>query len=139
MNYDHDNHGEQTRLLEDYWEDEWETVRQDFAEMKDLGANAVRIHLYPKQGEVERALAAMDAYRIGKPLVIEETFPLTCSLEEMETFLRQSKPLTAGYFSFYWGRTIEQYDSSSEKTITDALVGGWLKFFRAQADAMKQP
>lgn len=42
FNYDRDHNG---RLLEDYWEAEWSTVREDFAEMKALGANVVRIHL----------------------------------------------------------------------------------------------
>jgi hypothetical protein len=41
-NYDHDRSG---RLLEQYWETKWDTVAQDFAEMKTLGANTVRIHL----------------------------------------------------------------------------------------------
>src|SRR5207253_5068572 len=42
FNYDHDRKG---RLLEDYWEAEWRTVEEDFREMKQLGANVVRIHL----------------------------------------------------------------------------------------------
>ncbi len=42
FNYDHD---EQGRLLEDYWETEWPKVEADFAEMKELGANCVRVHL----------------------------------------------------------------------------------------------
>jgi hypothetical protein len=42
FNYDHDRDG---RLLEDYWDTEWATVAADFAEMKQLGANVVRIHL----------------------------------------------------------------------------------------------
>ena len=42
FNYDHDEKG---RLLEDYWEKEWPKVERDFAEMKKLGANVVRIHL----------------------------------------------------------------------------------------------
>jgi hypothetical protein len=42
FNYDRDY---KSRLLEDYWHDEWPTVEQDFAEMKDLGANVVRVHL----------------------------------------------------------------------------------------------
>src|SRR5262249_24771361 len=33
------------RLLEDFWESEWPTLVQDFREMKDLGANVVRVHL----------------------------------------------------------------------------------------------
>ena len=45
VNYDHDSHGTEPRLLEDYWENEWEKVRGDFQEMKALGVNVVRIHL----------------------------------------------------------------------------------------------
>ena len=41
FNYDHDDSG---RLLEDYWQEEWSTVVEDFDEMKSLGANVVRIH-----------------------------------------------------------------------------------------------
>src|SRR5688572_13865584 len=42
FNYDHDESG---RLLEDYWVEEWPKVEADFREMKELGANVVRIHL----------------------------------------------------------------------------------------------
>ncbi len=42
FNYDHDRDG---RLLEDYWQDEWPTVIEDFKEMAVLGANVVRVHL----------------------------------------------------------------------------------------------
>jgi len=42
FNYDHDENG---RLLEDYWDKEWPKVEEDFQEMKQLGANVVRIHL----------------------------------------------------------------------------------------------
>ncbi len=42
FNYDHDRSG---RLIEDYWLTEWEEIEGDFAEMRALGANVVRIHL----------------------------------------------------------------------------------------------
>jgi hypothetical protein len=42
FNYDHDEKG---RLLEDYWTAEWPKVEEDFHEMKELGANVVRVHL----------------------------------------------------------------------------------------------
>src|SRR5262245_23996410 len=42
FNYDHDEKG---RLIEDYWANEWAKVEEDFREMKQLGANVVRIHL----------------------------------------------------------------------------------------------
>jgi len=42
LNYDHDTQG---RLIEDYWDKEWDRVEAHFAQMKKLGANVVRIHL----------------------------------------------------------------------------------------------
>jgi hypothetical protein len=42
FNYDHDTEG---RLIEDYWEKEWDKVEVHFSQMKRLGANVVRIHL----------------------------------------------------------------------------------------------
>lgn len=42
FNYDHD---EYFRLLEDYWHEEWAKVEKDFADMRAIGANIIRIHL----------------------------------------------------------------------------------------------
>lgn len=42
FNYDHDDDG---TLLEDYWDEKWDTVVSAFHEMRDLKANVVRIHL----------------------------------------------------------------------------------------------
>lgn len=41
VNYDHDRDG---ALLEDYWEARWEEIVEDFAEMRQMGVNVVRIH-----------------------------------------------------------------------------------------------
>ena len=38
FNYDHDGPG---RLIEDYWDDEWPMIVEDFREMKELGATVV--------------------------------------------------------------------------------------------------
>ncbi len=42
FNYDHEGDG---TLIEDYWVDQWPLVESAFEEMKQLGANVVRIHL----------------------------------------------------------------------------------------------
>jgi aryl-phospho-beta-D-glucosidase BglC (GH1 family) len=39
------NYGNAGRLMEDFWENEWGTFASDFHEMKELGANVVRVHL----------------------------------------------------------------------------------------------
>ena len=99
----------------------------------------VSIHLYPKKGEVDKALTAMAVYDIGKPLVIEETFPLECGLEEMDDFLKRSRPRAEGYISFYWGRTVKEYAAAKEDPLAAAIMGAWLKQFQKLAPAMQQP
>ncbi|MBL9179344.1 MAG: cellulase family glycosylhydrolase [Verrucomicrobiaceae bacterium] len=99
----------------------------------------VSIHLYPEKGGVEKALAALAVYDLGKPLVIEETFPLNCTIEEMDEFLKKSRARAEGHVSFYWGRTIEELSSATEKKEIAALIAKWFSYFRDQAEAMKRP
>ena len=69
----------------------------------------VSVHFYPKKDEVDKALAALKAYDVGKPLVIEETSPLWCSEDEFDTFIDASRNSVDGYVGFYWGKTIDDY------------------------------
>ncbi|MDQ2730059.1 MAG: hypothetical protein M3Y56_00230, partial [Armatimonadota bacterium] len=39
------NYGNNGRLIEDYWINEWPTVQEDFLKIKALGYNVVRVHL----------------------------------------------------------------------------------------------
>ena len=90
----------------------------------------VSVHFYPKKGEVDKALEALSAYDIGKPLVVEEMFPLHCSTQELGVFIDASRNIAEGWMGFYWGKTIEQYDKDGSPTA--ALVKSWLKSFRAK-------
>jgi len=93
------------------------------------------VHFYPKKGEVAKALTALAVYDIGKPLVIEEMFPLKCGLEELDTFIDSSRETANGWIGFYWGKTPEEYRRSG--TLPDAVTAAWLEFFRDKADAVK--
>jgi len=99
----------------------------------------VSVHFYPKKGELDKALAALATYDIGKPLVIEEMFPLNCSQDEMDEFIKKSKTIAEGWVSFYWGRTTAEYESTKGAGLGDALMAQWLKYFRAQAPMMRLP
>jgi hypothetical protein len=35
----------------------------------------VSVHLYPKKGQVDEALKTLAGFAVGKPVLIEETFP----------------------------------------------------------------
>jgi len=88
----------------------------------------VSVHFYPRKGKVDEALEALRVYEVGKPLVIEEMFPLHCGLEELEQFIEQSRPLVDGWISFYWGATIEENEQQGD--LKGAIVAKWLRRFR---------
>lgn len=88
----------------------------------------VSVHFYPKKGEVDAALEALKVYEVGKPLVIEEMFPLACSVEELGAFIDGSREIADGWISFYWGKTIEEYEEAGD--FKGALIAPWLRYFR---------
>ena len=85
------------------------------------------VHYYPREGKLDDDLAILKLYDIGKPLVIEEIFPLSADVGTTEEFIRRSKMDTDGWISFYWGTTPEEYDK--EAGVTAALTGAWLRHF----------
>ena len=93
------------------------------------------VHFYPKSGEVAQALTALAAYDIGKPLVVEEMFPLSCRIEELDAFIEGSRKIADGYLGFYWGEGIEQYDAE-KADLSSAIMSGWLRYFRTKAPAI---
>ena len=86
------------------------------------------VHLYPKTGQLEEDLRTLKGFQIGKPVVIEETFPLACSTADLGVFIGRSKPYAAGWIGFYWGQTPAELSKSTE--IGDAIMAGWLKLFQ---------
>jgi hypothetical protein len=93
------------------------------------------VHFYPEKGKTDQARAALAVYNIGKPLVIEETFPLKCSAEELGTFIDGSRKIADGWIGFYWGKTPEECRRSN--TISDAMTLSWLELFQKKAAAIQ--
>jgi hypothetical protein len=96
----------------------------------------VSVHLYPKKGQVDEALKALAGFAVGKPVLIEETFPLACSPKELEEFIDGSRKHAAGWIGFYWGKPPDELRRS--KTISDALTLGWLLLFEKRAKALEK-
>ena len=91
----------------------------------------ISVHLYPKAGKLKDALETLAGFSVGKPVVIEETFPLACSPKELEEFIDGSKKHAVGWIGFYWGKPPDELRRS--KTISDALTLGWLELFEKRA------
>ena len=88
----------------------------------------VAVHLYPQAGKVDEAIQTLKGFAIGKPVVIEETFPLRCGRDEFESFLKKSEGHAAGWIGFYWGTPPEEL--KKDKGIVSAMLLGWLEVFQ---------
>ena len=87
------------------------------------------IHYYPKQGKLDEDLAILKHYAIGKPLVIEEIFPLSADPDTTAEFIRRSRTEANGWISFFWGKTPAEYDQ--ERDVRASFTGNWLRRFCA--------
>ena len=96
----------------------------------------VSAHFYPERGKVSEALEALSVYAVGKPLVIEEIFPLKCGIDELDRFIEGSRRHTSGWMSFYWGTTIDEYAAKKTPSLADVLTRKWLEHFREKSGAM---
>jgi hypothetical protein len=92
----------------------------------------VSVHFYPKSGEVAKALRALAVYDIGKPIVIEEMFPLKCSVKELNKFIDGSRKLASGWIGFYWGKTIKEY-KQEKGNISDSITRNWLEYLQEKS------
>ena len=132
FNYDHDQNG---RLIEDYWETEWNKVERDFRSMKKLGANVVRIHLQLgkfMEGAEKPNTTALEQLRTLVTLA-EDVGPyldltgLGCYHTEFGKFIERSEKHWAGCIGIYWGQSPDERRGS--KKSEDAVTLGWLEFF----------
>ena len=94
------------------------------------------VHFYPSTDKIDEAIEALKLYDIGKPLVIEEMFPLSCPMEQLVEFINKSRPICDGWVSFYWGRTIEECKDKGD--LSSVILAAWLEKFRALGTTMAE-
>lgn len=89
------------------------------------------VHIYPAAGKLDEAAKTLKGFAVGKPVVVEETFPLKCSPKELDEFIEKVGPDAAGWISFYWGKPPEKLRQSKE--FVDVLLLDWLERFQKRA------
>lgn len=97
----------------------------------------VCVHVYPESGKLDEAIETLRGFDVGKPVVIEEMFPLRCSMDELKQFIERSRDHADGWIGFYWGRTPDEY--RPPQTIGEAATLAWLEYFRQQARRRQGP
>ena len=100
----------------------------------------ISLHIYPQAGKLDAAVDTVRRYDAGKPLVIEEMFPLACSADELVQFVEATRPIAEGWISFYWGDPVEKVDrdASDDHAIGRAILQQWLVRFRRLAQRVDQ-
>ena len=113
--------------------DDWSGF--DLKELTDL--DYISVHMYPESGQVDNALKILSRFSVGKPVVIEETFPLRCSIDEFKQFMNGSKQYASGWIGFYWGQTPEELRRLRDFSALFTLP--WLEFFQKEAKNLANP
>jgi hypothetical protein len=95
----------------------------------------IAVHYYPDKNNLDEQLTFLKHFAVGKPLVVEEIFPMKSSPEHVGE-LMHSADFVTGWITFYWGQTITELKQSA--TMKDAIIAEWLEFFAAHEAQVKQ-
>jgi hypothetical protein len=93
------------------------------------------VHVYPERDKVDEAVRTVAGFAVGKPIVVEEMFPLKCSADELWTFIDKSRAHARGWIGFYWGTTADECRRSAQ--ISDHITLAWLELFERRAESMR--
>jgi hypothetical protein len=92
----------------------------------------ISIHIYPQTRHPHQAMEVLRKCAVGKPVVIEETFPLSCSGRQEEQFLLKSRKIACGWLGHYDGYTLQDYAKFAAEhrlTIGQAIYRQWQRMF----------
>ena len=98
---------------------------------KDL--DFIAVHIYPTTGKVDDAIANLKQFDIGKPIVIEETFPLSCGADDERSFLLKSRGIATGWIGHYVEEPeskLRELKTAGKLTIGQAITLSWDDLFR---------
>ncbi|NND69542.1 MAG: cellulase family glycosylhydrolase [Halioglobus sp.] len=93
----------------------------------------VSAHVYPKFGQLQDSVHYLERSGERRPLVVTETFNMSCSIDELQEVLTAVSDRLHGIIGHYDGRTIEQLSTSAE--LDDRLRLNFLEYFVANTPA----
>lgn len=92
------------------------------------------LHVYPRElsknpykDNAEEILKIVKAADVGKPIIIEEMFPLLPLDKLYAKFIKPSQEYVSGWISFYWGVPYSELKKSDN--LSDGITADWLKYF----------
>lgn len=102
----------------------------------------IAVHIYPQTGKVDESLQTLKRFALGKPIVVEETFPLSCGVADERDFLLRSRGLACGWIGHYPAESIGELlalQKAGKLSAAQSLYLSWLNLFREIGPEMLQP
>lgn len=82
-------------------------------------------HIYPQSKKMDESVSYVKSNQSTIPLVITETFNLSCSISELSEFLDRIEGKYEGMFGHYLKKLSKLFDDS----IQDLIIKAFNKFF----------
>jgi hypothetical protein len=114
------------------WMDGWGFLSGFVPEKIAPEVDFIAVHVYPEKGKIDDAIAMLKRFNVGKPLLVEETFPLACSGDELESFIGRAT-FVSGWLGHYDGQTPDELirlREAGKLSIDKAMWLEWLKLFQ---------
>lgn len=90
-------------------------------------------HLYPKTGKVDDEIELLQKFDWGKPIVIGETFPLSCGVDDERDFLLKSRKFAHGWIGHWPDESpaeLAELKKTGKATIQNAIWLSWVDLFK---------
>lgn len=90
-------------------------------------------HLYPKTGKVDDEIKLLKQFAWGKPVVIGETFPLSCGVDNERNFLLKSRNVASGWLGHWPDESpvkLVELKKTGKATIQNAIWLSWVELFQ---------
>jgi len=90
-------------------------------------------HLYPKTGKVDDEIKLLKQFDWGKPVVIGETFPLSCGADDERDFLLKSRDFAHGWLGHWPDESpakLAELKKTGKATIHNAIWLSWVDLFK---------
>ena len=90
-------------------------------------------HLYPKSDKVAEEIELLKKFDWGKPIVIGETFPLSCGADDERDFLLKSREFAHGWIGHWPDESpaeLAELKKTGKATIHNAIWLSWVELFK---------
>ncbi len=114
------------------WSRQWKHLSGFVPEKIAPELDSISVHIYPDRKQPEEAMEALRVCVTGKPVVIEETFPLMCDGPQFDAFLRASREIACGWIAHYDGHDLVELDAleaAGRLTVSQAIYREAMRSF----------